>query len=835
MAKPGAFHSLWQDVRFGARLLARSPGFAVLAILILALGIGTVSAAFVLADAAFLRPWPGRDPASLVQIFQSWHGNPRGAISWAEYEDIARDTHALSGVLGYERHGCVIGHSPDAPLVLDDWVSRNYFSVLGLPLAMGRGFSPQPEHELTAVVGYDVWRDEFGGKSDIIGKTILVSGRKVTVIGVAPRGFHGLSPFVQTHLWLPVDEWMSPKELVDRAGGGVSGVVGRLRSGATFAAARGEVASLGDHLASAFPATNRDTTLTLETLAEYQKSRLPASLIFLLGPAAIVLLIACGNVAGLLLARAESRRREIAIRLALGATRMRLVRQLLTEGCLLALPAAGLGLLLVRWLMMLEPALLPPVGIALGGPSLRLDAPALAFALLTTIVAVLIFGLAPALSARKGDIASAGKGGVAAPTPHAGRPIGRNVLVVAQIALATTVLTAGGLLLRSFLYSSSINPGFDVHGKRLIFNVSLGGGPQAKALQSELAALRGKPNTSGERAALVAKAMESDRAALRERVLGLPGVRGAVWCQRFPLSESGGGVEVPVAFTGEVLQRAKTATEIHYDSVDPGYFRLVGTRLLAGRSFNETDTANSEPVAIVSQTMARRYWPSGDALGRELLVDGKRITIVGIAEDVKMNGLHESPQPYLYFPLAQHNWGEPTLVVQTAQRGGPSIETLRNAMRAVDPGIYFITAMPVQQLMSDALWQDWLLSGISGVIAGMGILLAAVGLFAVMDYSVRRRIPEFGVRMAMGAEPGDVLRMVLRMGLWLALVGCAVGLAAGFAVSQLLRSVLYGVTPGDPVTYIFVAALLVVVALVASFLPARRATRVDPATALRWE
>ncbi len=829
-----SFGSLWQDVRFGARLLARNPGFSAVAILVLALGIGTLSAAFVLGDAVLLRPWPGRDPSSLAAIYQTWHGAPRGGISWAEYADIARNARTLSGVLGYERHGCFIGASEDSPLVLDDLVSRNYFSVLGLPMFLGRGFSPKRESQGSVVVGYDVWRGELGARRDIVGKTILINTRKVTVVGVAPRGFYGLDSFVRTHVWLPVDEWIDAKSLADHAPAGDVTLLARLRQGEKPVAVRSELAAIGEHEASAFPATNKNASLSLATLAERQRSGLPA-LLMLLGPAAIVLLIACGNVAGLLLARAEGRRREIAIRLALGATRMRLVRQMLTESCLLALPAAALGLLLVHWLAMLEPALLPPYGIEIGGPSLRLDVPALAFAIAATVASVLVFGLAPALSARKGDLASAGRGGTAAAQAHGGRKIGRSVMVVAQIALATTLLTAGGLLFRSLLYSSSINPGFDVHGKRWLFTVSLGGGPNAQALRSKAAALLKQPNGREAAMALAEKAMQADRTELRERVLGVPGVRDAAWCQRFPLTGSGGGVAVQVAAADATSPELRAATEIKYDAVDPGYFHLVGTRLLAGRAFASTDTADSEPVALVSQTMAIRYWPGQSALGRELTVDGKRTTVVGVAEDVKVNDLHEAPEPYLYIPLAQHMWGEDTLVVLADRSAGPAVETLRSAMRAADPGIYFQSTMPVEQLMSQALWQDRTQSGAAGAIAGMGVLLAAVGLFAVMDYSVRRRTPEFGVRMAMGATPGDVLAIVLRAGLWLALTGCAIGLAAGFAASRLLRSVLYGITPSDPVTYISVAALLAIVALVATFLPARRATRVDPSMALRWE
>lgn len=833
MSTKSGLGTVWQDVRFGARLLGRSPGFATFAILILALGIGTASAAFVVAYAVFLRPWPGRDPSSLVKIYQRWHGIQEDGLSWAERADIERGAPALSGVLGYERHACQIRASHDAPLTLDDWVSRNYFSVLRLGMFLGRGFSAKPESQPTVIIGYDIWRGEFDGSPKIIGKSILISGRHFIVVGVAPRGFYGLSRFVRTHLWFPADEWMSPKELADHSWNSAE-LRARVGAREPIAAVRSQLAAIGAHEAAAFPATNKDTTLSAETLAEREKSSRP-SFLMLLAPAALVLLIACANVAGLLLARAEGRRREIAIRLALGATRLRLVRQMLTESSLLALPAAGLGLLFVRWLMMLEPALMPPSSIQIGGPILRLDLPALGFALVVTVASVVLFGLTPALGSRKGDLASAGKGGASVALASGGKKIRRSALVVVQIALATTLLVASGLLLRSFLYSNSINPGFDVHGHRWIFDVGLAGGLNPQAVRKEYAALFKLPNGRAAAMTLLEKAMQTERTSVRARVLALPGVRGAAWCQRVPLSDSGGGTQVTVAVPDATLPETRAPTQILYNAAGVGYFRLAGTRLLAGRSFASTDAADSQPVAVVSEAFARRYWPGESPLGRELVVSGKRTIVVGLAQDVKVNSLHETPRPYLYFPLAQRVWGNPMLIVHTAARGGPSALTMRDAMRAVDPGISFYGIKPVQQLMSQVLWQERMESNFAGAVAGIGILLAAVGLFALVDYSVRRRTPEFGVRMAIGAQPSDILAVVFRMGLWLSFAGCALGLGGGFAVALLLRSSLYGISPDDPFTYVSVAALLAVVTLAATFLPARRATRVDPATALRWE
>jgi len=801
--------SLLQDLRFALRMLRKSPGFTVVAVLTLALGIGANTAIFSVAEAALLRSWPAKEPQQLAKIVTTTPQGRDDYFSYADYRDLSEQSRSLEGILAYSRHAKTLRVGTALQPTLDDLVSPNYFSVLGIGAQLGRTFSTElrDTRDLAVVISDALWRRAFNNDPSLVGKQIWLTDKSYTVIGIAPPHFRGLQAGVPTDLWLPVTTEYQTDALTDRNYRDFE-LLGRLRPGAAPPQAQLELGIIGHRLAEAYPAIDKARDITL--VSERERLRnvvLPTSL--LLAAAGLVLLICCANVAGLVLARSDARRHEIAVRLALGAGRLRLVRQLLTESTLLALAGAGVGLVLAAWLFTLQPSLMPPAEFEIG-LDLRLDVSVIVFTVIVSALAVMLIGLTPAFQAFRYSLVAALKG----EDPIGGRSVrrfaARNALVLGEIAMSVVLLTASGLLARSLIYSRGINVGFNKQKNLLFFDLV--------------------PGIAG----YDAKGSLSYFQRLQERLAGLPGVTQVSFARRVLLSDSGGGADVRVSIPGIELPQGQQNIPIKFDAVGLGYFGTMGTRLLEGRDFTTDDNPSGSRVVVISQAMARRFWPGKDALDQQIVVDGIDCRIVGVAEDAKINHIHEAPEPYIYFPFAQRPGEEATIIVETAGSLSTMAATIRGEILGADQKVP-VGIRTIDYLMRQAYWMDQMAATFVAALSALGMFLAAVGLYGVIAYVVSQRRHEIGIRMALGAKRRDVQYMVLRQGLRIAVLGVGLGLVASLAAMRLLSSVLYGVRPTDALTLFATAVAVILVAALASYFPARRATRVDPTVALRYE
>jgi macrolide transport system ATP-binding/permease protein len=802
-------NGLIQDLRYAVRQFLKSPGFTAVTVLTLALGIGVNTAIFSVVEASLLRSWPAKNPERLAKIVVRTPQGRDDFFSYADYRDLNEQSRSLEEILAYSRHGKILRVGTASQLILDDLVSSDYFAVLGVNAQLGRTFSskPQAASEPDVVISDSLWHRTFNGDPSLVGKQIWLTDKNYTVIGIAPPHFRGLQPGVPTDLWLPITAEYKTNELDDRNNRDFE-LLGRLRSGATPAQAQVELGVIGHRLAETYPAVDKARDITL--VSERERLRgvvLPTVLV--MAAVGLVLLICCANVAGLVLARSETRRREIAVRLAIGAGRLRLVRQLLTESTLLALAGATIGLILAVWLFTLQPALMPPAEYELG-LDLRLNMPVITFTAVVSLLAMMVFGLAPAVQASKYSLVPALKG----EEPIGGRSLrsfaARNALVLGEIAVSVVLLTASGLLVRSLLYSRGLNLGFD-RQKDLIF-------------------LDLSPGVAGYDAERSLRYFEQ----VRDRVAGLPDVRQVSFVRRILLSDSGGGAELRVSIPGFELPQGQPNIPIKFNAAGQGYFRTMGTRLLEGRDFTTADSPFGSKVVVINQTMARRFWPATDAVGQHILVEGKDCQVIGVAEDAKINNIHETPEPYMYFPFSQRPDGEATIIVQTERSPHTLAAAIRSEILSLDQQVP-VEVRSMHYLMQQAFWQDRMAANFVVALAVLGMFLAAIGLYGVIAFVVNKRRHEIGIRMALGAERGNVLRMVLGQGLRIAAVGAGLGLVASLATMRLLSNALYGVKPTDGLTLFGSSALVMLVAVAASYFPARRAAKVDPMVALRCE
>ncbi|MEW5981851.1 MAG: ABC transporter permease [Acidobacteriota bacterium] len=804
--------SVWQDIRYSARVARKHPGAAVVAVLSLAIGVGANSVVFSLVDGMFLRSLPVRDSGGLVRIdWRSVDGRPDD-LAWTEFESLRASGGTLADLAVQNRRGGLLdtggGELEVMPLTI---VSDNYFPLLGIEAARGRLFREDLDAALKGAPAIAItdglWRRRFGADPDIVGRTLRLNNRPFTIVGVLPAGFRGLDRGIVTDLWVPATTWRAmgnAREFQQRVAGQFE-VVGRLRPGAGLASAQAHLDAFADALRQERPGDVQGRRLVVRTQAEYERTAtsqiLPTILLSIAGQ---LVIIACANVAQLLLALAETRRREVAIRQALGASRGRLIRQMLTESAILAGAGAVVALLVARWLIPLVPSLLPP------GPSfvrfdIRLDLRVVAATLAMCMLAAVIFGLVPALRGSRSDINAIIKSGGWETKRRWG---GRRLLVVSQAMLGVTLLSVGGLLALSFARAAQARPGFDIDRQSVIMLVAM--------------------NTPRDR--LVAVADE-----IAERVAAQPGLVRAAYARRFPMSGSGGGATRDVVIPGRHVPPDRQVLRIRYNQVSPDYFAATGTRVLVGRGFSRADADGTLPVAMVNDTMARQFWPAGDVVGSWIRVGGADVQIVGVVENGPINSFHESPQPFLYFPFAQLPAGEVTFVFEGVDNPASQLPAIRRAMRAVAPAYAQLTVNTLRGHVREALYQDWLQAVLSIALAVLGMVLAAVGLTGVVIHSVLRRTREIGVRTALGARRRDIVVMVLREGLVLVglggLLGVGLSLAAGKAVSNLL----YGVNPFHPGIVGSSLVLVVAVALVATAYPAWKATRVDPVRVLRAE
>ena len=815
---PKAMENLWQDLRHSARMLLKRPGFTLTVVMTLALGIGANATIFTWIKAVLLAPLPGIErPDELVEIWGATRHNSALSTSYLDYLDFRDRNTALSGLIAHQVLAMNLGRGDKPERVRGAVVSGNYFDVLGVKPLIGRTFLPEEDHtpnsHPVAVIGYGLWQRRFGSDPHAVGQTITLNEHDFTIIGVTPPDF--ASPFAGNAIdvWTPVmmkDYVARPHfSLTDRGSRWLM-VMGRLKPGATVSQARSNIASLARQLEQAYPRTNEQLGVELYSAEQSPyslKRSLQSSLAILMAAVAVVLLIACANVANLLLARAASRRKEIAVRIALGGSRLRLVRQMLTESLVLASFGAGIGLTLVFWTARFLPAFLPSYA---AGANFRAtpDATVFAFTAGLTVVTTLLFGLAPTLQASRPDLVTGLKEGTA-PIGHGRQGISlRHGLVVTQVALSMVALIGAGLFVRSLREAYRANPGFD---------------PDRVLLASFDPFLSGYDEIRG----------REFYHHLVERVIALPGVQSATLARRLPLTLGG------IAFANVTIDGYSPAPEedmrLNYETVGPKYFQTMRIPLVHGRDFDERDHELAQRVVVINETMARRYWPKGGALGQRLKVTGDWLEVVGIAKDVKNRSLSEPPQPFLYLPLLQDYGSNMILVARTAMNPEQAFRGVQAAVAALDTGMPIFDVKTLEEHIGVSLFLQRMAATLLSIFGLLALCLAALGLYGVMAYSVTQRTRELGIRISIGAKRRDVLQLILGQVLTLAAIGMTGGLVTALVVTHFAAHLLYGISPADPVTFTLIALLLLVVALVAGYFPARRATKIDPMIALRSE
>jgi predicted permease len=823
-------NTLIQDLRYAIRTFAKAPGFTVIAVLSLALGIGANAAIFTLVNAVLFKPMPAPHPEQLVALYTTEPSSRYpGDFSYPDYRDYRDHNEVFSDLfLHYGTPVSMRNNNDKAELIWGELVSGNYFTGLGVTSEAGRVLAPDDDRaegtSPVAVLSHSFWKRRFGGDRNLIGKEVRLNGHDFTVIGVAREGFSG-TRFVGfiPDVWLPVSMHASvvagSEALLENRGGQAFNVNGRLKPGVTIEQATAAMKITAGQLAEAYPRTNSNIGVGMVPAATKTQPAItllgyvPIVSALLMGIVALVLLIACANVANLLLARASVRRREIAIRLALGATRWRLIRQLLTESVLLSLAGGGLGLLFAQWGNTLVPLANPQLDFATIDFSydLALDKRILGFTLVVSLLTGIIFGLLPALQASKPDIVTTLKGEALSVASGMRRFSLRNVLVVAQIALSLVLLISAGLFIRSMQHVQEMSPGFESK-RTMLASVDVG--------------LHGYDEAKGRRFFK----------QILERLNSLPGVEAASIAGPLPLDAYNKGSNLIVE--GYVPRYENERIEVGYSTVGYDYFRAMKTPIVEGRSFSEHDDQQSPRVVIVNETLARRFWPNESPIGKRLQLGksgGAYYEIVGVAKDGKYLLLGEPPTEYLFLLHAQNYDGKMTLIAGTSGEPGNLGDAIRQEVANLD------SELPVSGVRTMPAFLDRLLSGpksIAGLASIFGVialLVASVGLYGVMSYAVAQRAREVGIRMALGARAGDVLRLVLKEGLILIGAGIGIGLVAAVGATSVLSSFLYGVSRTDAATFVAVPVVLTAVALLASYLPARRAARVDPMVALRYE
>jgi putative ABC transport system permease protein len=810
------FETLRQDVRFALRMLRKSPGFAAVAILSLGLGIGANTAIFSVVNAVLLRPLPYAKPGRLVFVPES---NPKQGLSgfgmsYPTLMKLQEGNRVFSSITGFATHSLVLTGRGEPAEVRTVVVTLDFFSVLGATPLLGRTFVPEDGQRgaaPVAILSENLWRSRFEADPKIDGSSVTLDKRAYTVIGVMPASFR--SPFFnETELvWIPLAQdpefsvWMTrpPQEHWMPA-------IARLRPGVTFAQARSELNIVSARLASQVP-TENGWQLRIEPLQQTIVGDARSPLLLLLCAVGLVLLIACANIANLLLTRATARAKEIAVRVALGAHKWRIARQLLTESAILGILGGVAGLLLAYWGVSTLTFLLPP-----GLPqfhSIRVDVPVLVFALILSLAASLIFGLAPVLFAAGSDPQTNLREGARAGEARASERA-RRFLAVAEIALAMVLLIGAGLLLRSFAHLTSVRPGFETdHVVKAM--VSL---PQFQY------------STPQQWTAFSSQLMT--------RLQAQPGLQDSACAAPLPIVDA--GVSLPFTIVGNPPRAASAATIADYATVSPEYFRVIEIPLVRGRFFNDSDSPSAPAVALISETLAKRYFPNQDPLGRQLIFGfpphgNVSREIVGVVGDVHDVSLGKKPGPMMYVPFAQAPLWGCEVVVRSSLSSSAVVAAIRTTTQGIDKNLPVTDITTFPDAIRASVAQPRFRTLLLGLFAVIALMLAAVGIFGVISYSVTRRTHEIGIRLALGAYPRNVLRMVIRDAMLLAGAGILIGMAGALAVTRVLGTLLFEVKPTDPPTFATMAAALLLVALAACYIPARRAMRVDPMVALRYE
>jgi predicted permease len=817
--------NLLQDLRFALRLLDRNRAVTVVAVLSLALGIGANTTVFTLVNAILLQPLMVRDIDRLVLIQTTEMRNNTlvtlGGTSRLNFEDLRDQNTVLSGATLTGFVGLALSGNGEPEQVFGQMVSGNYFDVLGAPMAAGRGFLPEEdqrfgEHPVT-VLAYSLWQRRFGGDPNIVGQKIRLNGHDFTVIGVTAQGFRGTQPVGGPDLWvafamnqqllasgLPAEQYKSRRGLVYQA-------FGRLKDGVSLEQARANVDAIGKSLEASFPNDNRGRTYTLAPMADGAmppqfRQQLVLSGAIGMVVVGLVLLIACGNVANLLLARASARRQEIAVRLSMGASRARLVRQLLTESLILSIAGGAVGLLIAYWARAVLWALRPPFMQA-NFIDLDFDGRVLAFAAIVSLATGVIFGLMPALQSSRPDLVVELKERTTQTSGSRWYNI-RHLLVVGQLALSLVALVSAGLFLRSLANAQEIELGFDTSGL-MVMGINAGNQGYDEARGRDL------------------------YRRVLERLAGVPGVQSATVSTGVPLFA--GGFQRTTFRDDQDVKDPRNGRLTPINEVGPRYFETLGIPILQGRPFNDNDRLGSAPVIIINETMAKQFYPNEQALGRRLYIFGRPEAreIVGIAKTIKYNGVGEADTPHMYVPLDQSYQSQ--VIVQARTNGNPDsvLGTVRRELQALEPTMPLQNVNTYSTILRTSLWAPRFGTSLLAVFGMLALVLAAIGLYGVISYGVSQRTREIGIRMALGASERDVRGMVVRQGLLLAAAGVVIGLLAAFGLARFVTSLLFSVSGADPVTFGGVAVMLLVVALAATYFPARKASRVDPVDALR--
>ncbi len=799
----------WQDLRYGARMLIKKPGFTLIAVFTLALGIGANTAIFSVVNAVLLRPLPYPDPDQLVRVWETdaKSHQEKSTASFPCLRDWREQSQSFAQIAAYEHESFILTGGDEPERVVGLSVSANFFQTLGVKPALGREFLAEEDKyggQRVVIVSHGLWQRRFAGDQQVIGRTMTINSKTHTVIGVLPPGVE--YPELRREVWTPLA--LDPNRMEER-GGHFLNVIARLKPGVSVQSAQAEMDAIARRLEQQYPDNNTNVGVLIMSLHGHLVGDVRRALLVLLGAVGFVLLIACANVATLLLARATARQKELAIRTALGASRGQLVRQLMIESVLLACLGGGAGLLLAFWGIDLLVAAIP--GGIHNVKAVGLDSAVLGFTMTVSLVTGLIFGLAPALRGSNIDLNESLRDGMRGMTGSLRHQRLRNAFVVIEIALAMMLLAGGGLLIKSFWQLRQIRPGFDPE-RVLTLQLNL---PETRYADEK------------QQNAFVTQTLE--------RLAALPGVTAVGATTELPFTGSRTSSSIQIEGRAPLPRGQDLRADRRTVSAD--YFKAMGIPLLRGRGFTARDNAESPRLAIINEQAMRRFFPNEDPLGKQLIMQRNiKFEIVGVVGDVKHGDLIEETRPEIYTHTLQgslRTWMD--VAVRTAGDSEKLIASVRSAIRAVDPDQPVYNVLTMRQRLARSIATSRFNALLLGVFAAVAMILAATGIYGVMSYTVTQRTHEIGVRLALGAQRSNLLALVIRQGMRVALIGVGAGLISALALARLMTGLLYQVGMADPLTFTVVTVLLSAVALLACYVPARRATKVDPMIALRCE